>query len=426
MKTKQRRVGRPPGETPKYQSIRELVRGKILDGTYAPGFRLPPDLEFHKDLQVNKLTAIRALNDLAREGLLVRRRGSGTYVADVHQPPLLPGRNVRLGLLSKCSVSRQNLWKTFEGAIVRGALSVLGLGDAALEWQACAAPQTVRAVWNLPRRGVTAVWLGESCFSEVRHPPLEDVRAGHFDGLVCVSIIEHPWLEALLALGRPAVLADALDERFALRADQVFVDPFPAHRAAVRYLAGIGARRIHFVAGYMSLPAPAEEMSRQEVSAFRGKRMRVDPDSYLRLSAFRQAMDECGLPAPEAYVHFRNPMEETPRQLALRLAELPQEQRPQAVVCHSNGVANEMIAAFAERGLPLLGTGSSQQSGAGPAWPIHIDGQELGAAAVELLLSRLQRPSRSALRVGVPMLFDAARAGGAPPVAAPAALTTGV
>jgi len=81
-----RKAGRPRaslnGKLPKHRRIHEEVRQKILDGTYPPGMRLPPDSEFHKQWKVNKTTVIRALNDLEREGFIVRRQGSGSYVTD--------------------------------------------------------------------------------------------------------------------------------------------------------------------------------------------------------------------------------------------------------------------------------------------------------------------------------------------------------
>lgn len=47
-----------------------------------PGDRLPPQDELMRRFEVSDTTVLRSLSDLQRDGLIVRRQGSGTYVAD--------------------------------------------------------------------------------------------------------------------------------------------------------------------------------------------------------------------------------------------------------------------------------------------------------------------------------------------------------
>jgi hypothetical protein len=82
-------------------------------------------------------------------------------------------------------------------------------------------------------------------------------------------------------------------------------------------------------------------------------------------------------------------------------------QRPEAVVCHSILQARMLVEIFAEHGLLLHAAGGTETLSTGTAHGIHIDGRKLGEAAAALLLSRLQQPTRPALRVGVPMRFEA-------------------
>ena len=405
MRASGRPSNRRTGGTPKYLRIREMLRQKILDGTYAPGAQLPPDTEFHKTLRVNKLTAVRALNDLAREGLLIRRQGSGSYVADPVQRPLAPGRHLRIGVLWKIDLRPRTLLEDFKGEITRGVLEILGLSAVQPGWPRTGEHEATRAEWTSTTRGITVVGLGEARGEEVKHPPLEEIAAARLDGLITVSIIAQEFLDRLVRLGLPTVLADHLHERFALSADQVFVDPLPAHRAVVCHLAAQGLKRIHFVGGYTALPAPSPEMTSAEVEAFRQGRMQVDPDSFLRMSAWRQGMAECGLDAPERWTHFENPFFVKERELAGRLLALPERERPEAVLCHSLQQAVALQEVFAERGVRLAAAGTTDRGYGGPALAIRAHGREIGAAAAELLISRLQRPGRLRLRVGVPMLF---------------------
>jgi len=62
----------------KQSETRERVRDLI--DTLDVGDAIPSERQLSQDLGVSRLTIRAALDDLAREGYLVRRRGSGTYV----------------------------------------------------------------------------------------------------------------------------------------------------------------------------------------------------------------------------------------------------------------------------------------------------------------------------------------------------------
>lgn len=67
----------------KYIFISNDIRKKILDGTYKANQQIP----FEKDLCVtydaSKMTVKKALDILVSEGLIIKRRGSGTFVKDL-------------------------------------------------------------------------------------------------------------------------------------------------------------------------------------------------------------------------------------------------------------------------------------------------------------------------------------------------------
>jgi len=60
----------------------EVLQRAILDGTFAPGSRLPSELELIPMLGVSRTTLREALKRLEEQGLIVRRRGLGTYVQE--------------------------------------------------------------------------------------------------------------------------------------------------------------------------------------------------------------------------------------------------------------------------------------------------------------------------------------------------------
>lgn len=65
---------------PLYHQIFLILRSRILDGEYPPGAYLPGEREIETMFEVSRITAVRALNELAIAGLVVRERGRGTRV----------------------------------------------------------------------------------------------------------------------------------------------------------------------------------------------------------------------------------------------------------------------------------------------------------------------------------------------------------
>ena len=63
--------------TPKYRQLIEELRTRIRKGVYAPGGKLPGHLALAREFGVSAITSNRALVELEREGLVVRRPRSG-------------------------------------------------------------------------------------------------------------------------------------------------------------------------------------------------------------------------------------------------------------------------------------------------------------------------------------------------------------
>ena len=74
------------GGTPLYRQVRDALRRSLDAGEYAPGQRLPSETQLAAGLQVHRLTVRRAVEELAREGLLQSRQGSGTFVTRRQSP----------------------------------------------------------------------------------------------------------------------------------------------------------------------------------------------------------------------------------------------------------------------------------------------------------------------------------------------------
>ena len=73
----------------KYQEIANELRSQIQAGVYKPGEQLALEREMCEQYGVSRITIKKAVDQLVKEGLVVKRRGSGTFVKslaneDVH------------------------------------------------------------------------------------------------------------------------------------------------------------------------------------------------------------------------------------------------------------------------------------------------------------------------------------------------------
>jgi GntR family transcriptional regulator len=93
--------------TPLYYQLYKLLKTCILDGTYTHGMQLPTEQKLSKEFGVSRITSKRALDELAIENLVERRRGKGTHVIYRHES--LPLHAPMVGLLQEIeSIGKQS------------------------------------------------------------------------------------------------------------------------------------------------------------------------------------------------------------------------------------------------------------------------------------------------------------------------------
>ena len=73
----------PRSPTPIYAQIAERVRVAVGAGELTKGDSLPSVRALATRLRVNPATVVQAYRDLAQEGLVDMRQGTGTFIADV-------------------------------------------------------------------------------------------------------------------------------------------------------------------------------------------------------------------------------------------------------------------------------------------------------------------------------------------------------
>ncbi|MCR0982595.1 GntR family transcriptional regulator [Roseomonas pecuniae] len=130
-----RKAGRSgtEGPLPLYHRIFTVLRQEITEGTWPDGVSLPNEHELAARFGVARITIRRALDDLAREGLLDRTRGKGTFARVGTEPPF-----------------RQDLRGLLESLIIMGRETSVSILDFAY----VAAPPEVAAALEIPPQAV--------------------------------------------------------------------------------------------------------------------------------------------------------------------------------------------------------------------------------------------------------------------------------
>lgn len=114
-------------DTPIYQQVKDALRARIESGALVAGDMVPGEEQLAADFNCSRLTAHRALRELADEGLVVRRRRAGTQVAARGSGVLIRIPSVREEIEGRGFAYRHELLSrrhAVPGAAVAEALSV--------------------------------------------------------------------------------------------------------------------------------------------------------------------------------------------------------------------------------------------------------------------------------------------------------------
>lgn len=109
--------------TPLYFQLFSLLKGMILDGTFAYGDSIPTEKDLAVAFNVSRITAKRSMDELANEGLIERRRGIGSHVIYKYVPKPLQAPLV--GMLQEIeSMARNSQAYILECAMLKPPRSI--------------------------------------------------------------------------------------------------------------------------------------------------------------------------------------------------------------------------------------------------------------------------------------------------------------
>jgi GntR family transcriptional regulator len=187
-------------EEPAYKRIQGAIRRRIDAGHLKPGNMVPSERELARTHQVSLMTARHALTELARDGIVERRRGAGTFVAPPRvQFNKLLGYNEQMASLGLTAHSR-----IVTSTVVSRESEIaarLGLAPTARIVRL----ERVRLAQNEPVALEAAYW------SEDEFP---DLLRSTLDGMSLFSALEHDCSVALAYADEEIDATDA-DQRMA-------------------------------------------------------------------------------------------------------------------------------------------------------------------------------------------------------------------
>jgi|SRR5450756_1710734 len=291
----------------KHRTISRQLATEIIAGKYRQTGRLPSEAQFVKRFGVSRPTVGRALKDLQEQGLIDRRRGSGTYVRpekdrahDSH--PAIP----QLGMIVP-NLRHTEIFESICGELA----SLARVNDYGLWWGASASPiseakMTVEEAEALCarfiERGVAGVF-----FVPFEHQADRETANRR--------IAEH-----LRQAGIPVVLLDRDIGPFPNRStyDLVGIDNFAGGYLLAEHLIKLGVRRL----GYVMRPLTASTVD-------------------ARIAGARIAMQNYGLEAPQPFVYAGDPTD------LKFVRSFTQSHHLDAVLCTSDHLAAQLLQSLA-------------------------------------------------------------------------------
>lgn len=94
-------LSRGDSATSLHQRILSDIEGRILSGEWPPGYRIPFEMELAAHYDCSRMTVNKALSQLAKSGLIERRKRSGSFVTQPHaQSAVLEIRDIKAEIQS--------------------------------------------------------------------------------------------------------------------------------------------------------------------------------------------------------------------------------------------------------------------------------------------------------------------------------------
>ena len=338
----------------KYQRIYRTLKASIASGEYKTGQRLPSESELVKTFGASRVTVNRALRELQLGGMIDRRAGSGSFVR------LEVPRSCTFGLM----IPELGQTEIFE-PICQGMMAAPSTSNHVLIWgKSLGADDTTE-----PEAREACQRLISSRVSGVFFAPIEsNQHKDEINGAIVAMLTEARI--ALVLLDR-----DIVDYPRRSRYDVVGIDNRRAGFIATEHLIRTGCRRVGFIG-----------------------RPHLAPSCVARYGGYRDAVACSPIELAPAFVERLDPSDKA------LVAEVLERYRPDGIVCSNDRTAALLMRTLVELKVPVPGqvrlVAFDDVKYAGlvsvPLTTIHQPCGQLGAAAIQTMIQRIESPDMPA------------------------------
>ncbi|HKV97138.1 MAG TPA: GntR family transcriptional regulator [Gammaproteobacteria bacterium] len=204
---------------PAYMRLQRLLRKRLAAGELGPGQALPSERDLAEQLAVSRVTVRKALAGLVQDGVLIARRGAGTFVAERIVKPLSKITSFTEDLRARGLNPRSIFLERSRGEVTPEEAMALNLspgsrvvrlyrlryaGDAPLAVEHSAIPQ---AILDDPARVADSLYAALEALGCRPVRALQRLRAVNLS-TEHARLLQLPQGSAALALERRSFLAD--------------------------------------------------------------------------------------------------------------------------------------------------------------------------------------------------------------------------
>ena len=215
-------------DTAKYKKIFECLRKDLRDGRYPRGVPLPSEESLVRKYKVSRITAVRAMDELVKCGLVYRKRGAGTFATKTAAQ-----ESGRLGLIMP-SLSVGEVFPRICQGLMRCSQKdgyTLLLGDISAATPAKRAVEAAKVARAFVAQRVAGVVLQPLAFLQTPDRVTREILA-LFDSAEIPAVL----IDRNVNLGHEPI-----------RHDFVGIDNFAAGRALGEHVVAQGAKRVRFL-----------------------------------------------------------------------------------------------------------------------------------------------------------------------------------
>lgn len=368
-------------KTPKYEQLRQSLLASIRTGRYPVGSRFPSIKATSLECNASYVTTQRAYRLLVEDGVLSTGSGlQGTLVIASDKRPARPRQSVVTGVFRP--LRQRNVVDNFAIDMLEGVCQTLASRKTGILYHRTGAD----------RQGPL----------DAVDKALDDLRGGSAQGVVLDQILPDEELRKFEEAGCPAVLLNRHSDSVAI--DSAAPDMEWIGRETGRRALAAGYERI--AVGLMWRPQADDSPFRRVRARFYSDYVKGIEESVFPSEAVSRV---CDPPPSEAEGYG---VDDNVFARVLGVPDAPGGRRT-LYVCLHDSLALRMRRVLGERGFETprdagvigLVDAECNRNAAAPVTTWRIDPDEIGRAAAEMLLDRLEFPSRPCSRRYMKPLF---------------------